>query len=77
MSDLEFAERAHDFEVLVLEAIADLLAAPIDPNTLDECAEKIASAFLELSLEQISGLRERLGEVRRRCRPPKVRGAAK
>lgn len=58
-------ERARDFEIVVLEAIADLIAAPVSTITLDDCAEKIAHGFVALNSEQLRQLRERLGEVRR------------
>ena len=73
---LEVVERARDFEIVVLEAIGDLLAGPIDANRLDACGEKIVAAFFDLNAEQLRGLRERLADIRR-LSTPQVRGAAK
>lgn len=58
-------DRRNDFEILVLEALADLVASPSPRSAvvLDEYARKITS-LVELSSDQRRGLCERLAQVR-------------
>jgi hypothetical protein len=64
-------DRRNDFELLVLEALADLVASPMprDPVALDDCAQKI-TALVELSSDQRRGLCGRLAQVRILARGP-------
>lgn len=64
-------ERTLDLEVLVLEALADLVTAPrsTQPEAMDDCAARIVG-FVELAGVQRRGLCERLAEVRRFARVP-------
>lgn len=64
-------DRRNDFEMLVLEALADLVASPTprSPIALDECAQKI-TRLVDLSSEQRRGLCERLAQVRLLARAP-------
>lgn len=64
-------ERTADLELLVAEALADLLASPAPDSSLalDDCAEKIVK-FFAMSSEQRRGLCERLAQVRLLARVP-------
>lgn len=64
-------DRRNDFELLVLEALADLVASPTPRSSLalDECAQKI-TALIELSRDQRRALCERLAQVRLFARAP-------
>jgi hypothetical protein len=67
-------EAARDFEILILEALGDLVASPITPLALDECADKILSSLIDLGAEQRRELCVRLGDVRRRTVHSMTRG---
>jgi hypothetical protein len=58
------ADRRGDLELVVLEAIADLLRRPIDAAALDDCADRIVSTLVDLNSAQLHALRQRLGKAR-------------
>lgn len=57
-------ERRCDLELVVLEAIADLIRRPIDAAALDDCADRIVTALVDLNSAQLHALRHQLGKAR-------------